>query len=330
MDPNSTFSPAPSVPLCAGISGLGHYAPERILTNFDLEKIVETSDEWIRTRTGIRQRHVVAEGESTADIAFHAAQKALEDAGIGASEIDLIIVATCTPDFQFPATAAIVQDKLGAHCAAFDLEAACSGFVYGLVVAAQFIASGAMKNVLVIGAEVMSRVVDWNDRNTAVLFGDGAGAAIVSAVPGEYGLRGFDLGANGAGGPLLKCSTRAEAGESGKVFQNGREVYKFAVHAMGESAHRALEKCGLSGDDVDLLVPHQANIRIIESAAKRLGMPMEKVFLNLQNYGNTSAASIPIALSEAKIKGHLKRDQHIVVVGFGAGLTWASGVLRWF
>ncbi len=330
MDSNSPFSPAPGAPLFAGISGLGHFAPERILTNFDLEKIVDTSDEWIRSRTGIKQRHIAADDESTADIAFQAAQKALEDAGIGASEIDLIIVATCTPDFQFPATAALVQHKLGANCAAFDLEAACSGFVYGLVVAAQFIASGAMKNVLVIGAEVMSRVVDWNDRNTAVLFGDGAGAAVVSAVPSEFGLRGFDLGANGSGGPLLKCSVRAEGGESGKVFQNGREVYKFAVHAMGESAHRALEKCGLTGNDVDWLVPHQANIRIIESAAKRLEMPMEKVFLNLQDYGNTSAASIPIALSEAKTKGLLQRGQYVVVVGFGAGLTWASGVLKWY
>jgi 3-oxoacyl-[acyl-carrier-protein] synthase-3 len=337
MDTFSPPSPATSPhrvasqsPIPAGIIGLGHYAPERILTNFDLEKIVETSDEWIRSRTGIAQRHLVAEGESTADIAYHAALSALADAKLSASEIDLIIVATCTPDFQFPATAAIVQDKLGAHCAAFDLEAACSGFVYGLVVASQFIASGAMRNVLVIGAEVMSRVVDWKDRNTAVLFGDGAGAAVVSGVPADFGLLGFDLGANGAGGPLLKCSVRAEGEESGKVFQNGREVYKFAVHAMGESAVRALGNCGLSGDDVDLLVPHQANIRIIESAAKRLGMPMEKVFLNLHDYGNTSAASIPIALSEAKVKGKLQRGDTVVVVGFGAGLTWASSVLKWF
>jgi 3-oxoacyl-[acyl-carrier-protein] synthase-3 len=316
--------------LQAGITGLGHYEPERILTNFDLEKIVDTNDEWIRSRTGIAQRHVVAEDQSTADIAFHAATKALENAGLGVDAIDLIIVCTSTPDYQFPATAAIVQDRLGAKCAAFDLEAACSGFVYGLVVASQFIATGAMRNVLVIGAEVMSRVVDWNDRNTAVLFGDGAGAAVVSPVPEGFGLLGFDLGANGSGGQLLKCAPRAERGETGKVFQNGREVYKFAVHAMGESAARALDKSGLSGDDVDLLVPHQANIRIIESAAKRLGMPMEKVFVNLQDYGNTSAASIPIALSEAKDKGHLQRGDTVVVVGFGAGLTWASGVLKWY
>lgn len=331
--PTTPTTPSAShsgVPTAAGIIGLGHYAPAKVLTNFDLEKMIETSDQWIRERTGIVQRHIVADDETTADIAFQAAQNALQDAGIEAGEIDLIIVATCTPDFQFPATAALVQDKLSAKCAAFDLEAACSGFVYGLVVAAQFIATGAMKNVLVIGAETMSRVVDWSDRNTAVLFGDGAGAAVVSAVPGEYGLRGFDLGANGAGGPLLKCGVRPDSKESGKVVQNGREVYKFAVHAMGESAHRALEKCGLSGDDVDLLVPHQANIRIIESAAKRLAMPMEKVFLNLQDYGNTSAASIPLALSEAKQKGRLKRGDTVVVVGFGAGLTWASGVLKWF
>ncbi len=328
--PTTPSAPAFRAPIAAGIIGLGHYAPAKVLTNLDLEKMIETSDQWIRERTGIAQRHIVAEGETTADIAFEAAKNALQDAGIDASAIDLIIVATCTPDFQCPATAALVQDKIGAKCAAFDLEAACSGFVYGLVVAAQFIATGAMKNVLVIGAETMSRVVDWSDRNTAVLFGDGAGAAVVSAVPAEYGLQGFDLGANGAGGPLLKCGVRPGENESGKVVQNGREVYKFAVHAMGESAHRALEKCGLSGEDVDLLVPHQANIRIIESAAKRLAMPMEKVFLNLQNYGNTSAASIPLALSEAKQKGRLKRGDTVVVVGFGAGLTWASGVLKWF
>ncbi len=322
---NGTLAPRGLVP--AGITGLGHFAPTRILTNFDLEKIVETNDEWIRSRTGIAQRHIISPGETTTDLAYQAALGALEDARIGAESLDLIIVATCTPDFYFPATAALVQDRLGARCAAFDLEAACSGFVYGLVVAAQFIASGAMKNVLVIGAEVMSRAVDWSDRNTAVLFGDGAGAAIVSAVPDEFGLLGFDLGADGAGGPLLRCGVGSE---DGKVVQNGREVYKFAVHAMGESAVRALDKCNLSGDDVDLLVPHQANIRIIESAAKRLGMPMERVFLNLQNYGNTSAASIPLALSEAKRDGHLKRGDTVVVVGFGAGLTWASGVLKWF
>jgi 3-oxoacyl-[acyl-carrier-protein] synthase-3 len=337
MDTISPLLPSPqnglSVPprsIPAGIIGLGHYEPSRILTNFDLEKMVETNDEWIRDRTGISQRHIVAEDESTADIAFNAAKKALENARIGADQIDLVIVATCTPDYQFPATAAIVQDRLGAKCAAFDLEAACSGFVYGVVVASQFIASGAMRNVLVIGAEVMSRVVDWTDRNTAILFGDGAGAAVISAVPNEYGLLGFDLGANGAGGQLLKCSTRTDRGENGKVFQNGREVYKFAVQTMGESAARALDKCGLSGDDVDLLVPHQANIRIIQSAAKRLGMPMEKVFVNLQNYGNTSAASIPIALSEASEKGHMQRGDTVVIVGFGAGLTWASSVLKWF
>lgn len=337
MDTQSTLYPAPRNGYIAprtlspaGITGLGHYVPERVLTNFDLEKIVETNDEWIRSRTGIKERHIVAEGESTADLAYEAAVAALQDANMGADEIDLIIVATCTPDFQFPATAALVQDRLGAKCAAFDLEAACSGFVYGLVVASQFIATGAMRNVLVIGAEVMSRVVDWTDRNTAVLFGDGAGAAVVSAVPHQFGLLGFDLGANGAGGPLLKCSVRAENGETAKVFQNGREVYKFAVHAMGESAVRALESCGLSGQDVDLLVPHQANIRIIESAAKRLEMPMEKVFLNLQDYGNTSAASIPLALSEAKAQGHLKQGDTVVVVGFGAGLTWASAALKWY
>ena len=314
----------------AAISGVGHFVPAKILTNFDLEKIVETNDEWIRSRTGIETRHIVAPDESLADLACGAAKNALHNANLDVSDIDLIIVATCTPDFLFPSTAATVQAQLGARCGAFDLSAACSGFVYGVVTASQFIATGAMKNVLVIGAEVMSRHVDWGDRNTCVLFGDGAGAAIISATnePGR-GLLAFDLGANGDGGPLLKCATKPTESENGKIFQNGREVYKFAVHVMGESAVRALGNAGLCGDDVDLLVPHQANIRIIESAAKRLGMPMEKVFVNLQKYGNTSAATIPIALSEAMQAGRIEEGQTVVLTGFGAGLTWASAVFRW-
>jgi 3-oxoacyl-[acyl-carrier-protein] synthase III len=317
----------------AGITGLGHYTPEKILSNSDLESIVETNDEWIRSRTGIEKRHIAAEGETLADLATKAAQAALADAGLSVDQIDLIIVATCTPDFLFPSTAATVQSQLGATCGAFDLEAACSGFVYSLVTASQFIATGAMKNVLVIGAEVMSRYVDWTDRNTCILFGDGAGAAVVSAVEDGFGLLGYDLGADGKGGPLLKCAAAthegAPPGDNGRIYQNGREVYKFAVHKMGESAVRALETCGLCGEDVDLLVPHQANIRIIQSAAERLGMPMEKVFVNLQNYGNTSAATIPIALSEAKAQGRIHAGDTVVAVGFGAGLTWASAVLKW-
>ena len=319
---------APKTLVQAGIIGLGHRVPDRIVPNAELEAIVETSDEWIRSRTGIEERRVVAPGETLADLCESAARSALRDADLSVLDIDLIIVATCTPDNFFPSTAAQVQNALGARCGAFDLEAACSGFVYALTCASQFIATGVMKNILVIGGEVMSRYVDWTDRNTCILFGDGAGAAVVSAAPDGFGLIGFDLGADGSGGPLLQCPVPL-GGNKAHIFQNGREVYKFAVEQMGASAVRALQSCGLGGEDVDLLVPHQANIRIIESAAKRLKMPMDKVFVNLQKYGNTSAATIPIALSEARQKGRIQSGDTIVLVGFGAGLTWASAVLKW-
>ena len=312
----------------AGIIGLGHYVPERVLANADLEKMVETSNEWIVERTGIRERRIVAPDQTLTDLAENAARAALRNANLEIEQIDLIIVATCTPEWLFPSTSAMLQNRLGATCGAFDLGAACSGFVYGIVTASQFIATGAMKNVLVVGAEVMSRYVNWEDRNTCVLFGDGAGAAVVSQVESGYGLMGHDVGANGGGGPLLRCGI-LDKSDDGKIYQNGREVYKFAVKVMGESATRALNSCDLTGDDVDLMVPHQANIKIIESAAKRLKMPMERVFVNLQNYGNTSAASIPIALSEAHAQGRLKKGDTLVLTGFGAGLTWASAVLKW-
>ena len=312
----------------AGLIGLGHYVPDRVLSNADLEKLVDTSNEWIVERTGIRERRIVAPDQSLADIAENAARAALNNANLTIDQIDLIIVATCTPEWLFPSTAATLQNRLGAKCGAFDLGAACSGFVYGVVTASQFIATGAMRNVLVIGAEVMSRYVNWEDRNTCILFGDGAGAAVVSAVEDGYGLLGHDVGANGGGGPLLRCGILDKT-DDGKIYQNGREVYKFAVRVMGESATRALQSCGMTGDDVDVMVPHQANIKIIESAAKRLNMPMEKVFVNLQKYGNTSAASIPIALSEANAQGRLKAGETLVLTGFGAGLTWASAVIKW-
>ncbi len=321
---------APSKTLIpVGISGVGHRVPDRILSNADLEKMVDTSDQWIRERTGIQERRIVAQGETLADLCEDAARNALENAGLSALDLDLIIVATSTPDNLFPSTAATVQHALGAKCGAFDMEAACSGFVYALITASQFIATGVMKNVLVIGGEVMSRYVDWTDRNTCILFGDGAGAAVVSATEEGYGLLGFDLGADGGGGELLHCAVVPNEKSNAKIFQNGRAVYKFAVHQMGESAVRALDSCGLKGDDVNVLVPHQANIKIIESAAKRLKMPMDKVFVNLQKYGNTSAATIPIALSEARAQGRIQRGNTVVLVGFGAGLTWASAVLKW-
>jgi 3-oxoacyl-[acyl-carrier-protein] synthase-3 len=337
--------------VAAGITGLGFYVPERVLTNDDLTALgVETNDEWIRSRTGIRERHIAADGEGTADLAEHAARRALEDAGLTPDDVQLIIVATCTPDYQFPSTASLLQDRLGCTCAAFDLGAACSGFVYALVTAQQFIATGALKTVLIVGAEAMSRIVDWSDRSTCVLFGDGAGAAVVQAVDPGYGVLSFDLGSDGSGGELLKVVIGDEPVTSGlvipepgretgselpqstsrrKIFQNGREVYRFAVNIMGESAVRTLDKVGINSADVDLFVPHQANVRIIDAAAKRLSLPSEKVFVNVDKYGNTSAASVAIALAEAREQGRIKPGDLIVTVGFGAGLTWASAVMRW-
>lgn len=332
--PVALHRPLPSL-RSAAITGLGAYLPEKVLTNADLEKLVDTNDEWIRSRTGIAERRIAADNEFTADLAEKAARAALKDAGVAPSEVQLVIVATCTPDYQFPATAALLQHRLGCTAAAFDLEAACSGFVYGLVVAQQFIATGAVDTVLVVGAEVMSRILDWNDRNTCVLFGDGAGAAVVQAAPQGYGVIGIDLGANGAGGELLKVEIDPKDAEGvscatpRKIYQNGKEVYRFAVNVIGESAVRAAQNASLEPSKVDLLVPHQANIRIIESAAKRMGLPMEKVFVNVHKYGNTSAASIPIALCEARDEGRLKHDDNIVIVGFGAGLTWAGAAIKW-
>ncbi len=345
---STSASTLTDLPFRAGISGLGFYVPERRLSNADLCAFLDTNDEWIRSRTGIRERRVAAPHETTASLAEAAARRALEDALLSPAEVQMIIVATCTPDYQFPSTASLLQERLGASCAAFDMGAACSGFVYALVTAAQFVQSGAVENVLVVGAEVMSRVINWSDRATAILFGDGAGAAVVSRVPKNCGVLGFDLGSDGAGGPLLKLPIAGEPAplhlpldqdqdqEDGPcalsprvIFQNGREVYRFAVHVMGESALRALEKCRIAPAEVDLFVPHQANVRIIDAAAKRLELPPEKVFVNVDKYGNTSAASVPIALCEAREQGLVKAGSTVVMVGFGAGLTWATAVVRW-
>jgi 3-oxoacyl-[acyl-carrier-protein] synthase-3 len=327
----------------SAITGLGSYVPERVVTNHELETLVDTSDEWIFSRTGIRERHIAGEDESTADLAEKAARAALQDAGVTPDQVQLIIVATCTADASFPSTAALLQDRLQCTCAAFDLSAACSGFVYALVTAHQFIATGAADTILVVGAEAMSRVVDWTDRNTCVLFGDGAGAAVVQAAPIGAGLLGFDLGSDGSGGELLKVETCQAPGPANhianhgpggtggtrRIVQNGREVYRFAVNVMGASAVRAVENAGLTSADIDVFVPHQANIRIIEAAAKRLGMPMEQVFVNVGKYGNTSAASIPIALCEAREQGAIREGDTVAMVGFGGGLTWASCVMKW-
>ena len=323
-----------------GIIGIGSFAPEKILTNKDLEQIVDTSDEWISERTGIKVRHIVADGENTSDIAAKAAERALKDAGLTADDIDLIVVATATPDMLFPSTACLVQNQLkAAKVAAYDLAAGCSGFMYAIVTASQFIKTGLYKHVLVIGAESLSRILDWTDRNTCVLFGDGAGAVVLGEVPEGYGILGSNLGSDGSGGDLLCLpaggTSRPATEETVRdrlhfVHMAGNEVFKFAVKVMGEAALNALEHAQIDTSEVDWLIPHQANIRIIQSAAKRLKMPMEKVIVNVDKYGNTSSASIPIALEEAIHDGRIKSGQVITMVGFGAGLTWASAVMRWY
>ncbi|MFW6264598.1 MAG: beta-ketoacyl-ACP synthase III [Bacillota bacterium] len=322
----------------ATITGIGKYVPPKVLTNSDLEKMVDTSDEWIRSRTGIIERHIVEDDVSTSDIAYEAALKALEDSNITAEDLDLIIVATVTADMAFPATACIIQERLGAKKAAtFDLEAGCSGFVYSLAVGAQFIESGLYENVLVIGAETLSKITDWEDRSTCVLFGDGAGAAVLQPAD-KGGMLSFDLGADGSGGKSLYLPAGGSLSPSSKttieekkhfIKMEGNQVFKFAVKTMGQASINAIEKAGLKPEDVDLLVPHQANTRIIDAAANRLNLGEDKVFVNLPYYGNTSSASVPIALVEAREAGLIKDGDIIVLVAFGAGLTWASTVIQW-
>ncbi|MFD0587868.1 beta-ketoacyl-ACP synthase III [Paenibacillus sp. GCM10027627] len=322
-----------------GIIGTGKYVPERIITNQQLEQMVETNDEWIVTRTGIKERRMAAEAEATSDLAYHASKMAIEAAGITAEDIDLIIVSTITPDMFFPATACLLQDKLGASkAAAFDLSAACSGFIYGLATASNMIATGMYKHVLVVGAETLSRITDYTDRNTCILFGDGAGAVVLGPVKEGRGFRAFELGADGSGGELLKVSgggSRLPASEDSLaskqhyIHMAGNDVFKFAVRIMGSAAEDALEKAGLTKEDIDLLVPHQANIRIIQSAMNRLNLPENKAMINLDKYGNMSAASIPVALAEAVEQNRVKEGDCLVFVGFGGGLTWGASVLIW-
>jgi 3-oxoacyl-[acyl-carrier-protein] synthase III len=306
----------------AGIVGIGRYLPEKILTNADLEKMIDTSDEWIRTRTGIQERRIASDEVDTSDMAYEASLKALKDAGLTAEDLDLIIVATVTPDHPFPSVACMIQEKLGAKkAAAFDLSAACAGFMYGMITAQQFIEGGAYKHVLVVGVEKLSKIVNWEDRNTAVLFGDGAGAVVMGPVSEGRGILAFELGADGTGAKHLY--------QDEYIFMNGREVFKFAVRQMGESSINVLEKAGLSKEDVDFLIPHQANIRIMESARQRLELPEEKMSKTVHLYGNTSAASIPISIVEELENGKIKEDDVIVMVGFGGGLTWGAIVMRW-
>jgi 3-oxoacyl-[acyl-carrier-protein] synthase-3 len=309
------------------------------MTNDDMAQIVDTSDEWIRTRTGIGQRYMVSDGESCSTLAIRAAKEALVRSGVAAWQLDLIIVATATPDYLFPSTACLVQEALGAqHAGAFDLQAACSGFIYGLSTATQFIRSGAYRNVLVIGSEALTPFIDWEDRRTCVLFGDGAGAVVVQACDQRMGLISFVLGAQGAGKELIMlpaggsrapASLETIAARDHYIHMNGNEVYQFAVRTMSDNALEAINKAGMTRDEIDLVIPHQANLRIIESVAKRLDMPMSKVYVNIDRFGNTSAASIPIALSEAVARGCLHEGQHVLFVAFGAGLTSAAAVVRW-
>ena len=323
----------------AGILGTGYYLPEKILTNFDLEKIVETSDEWIVERTGIKERRIAEDDVPMSDLAMKAAENALADAGVAAEELDLIIVATLTSDRIIPSTACMLQNRLGAtHAAAFDLSAACSGFAYAASVAAQFIETGAYKKALVIGAETLSKYINWEDRNTCVLFGDGAGAAVLGQVEEGYGILSFDLGSDGSGGDAIQIPSSGSLMPVSKesidqrlnlIHMNGRDVFKFAVKAMGRTVKNSLAKIDMSQEKIDWLVPHQANIRIIESAAKRLAMPMDKVIVNIHKYGNMSAACIPIALAEAAAEKRFKKGDIIALSGFGAGLTWASCIIRW-
>jgi len=321
------------------VVGWGKYVPPRVLTNDDLARSVDTSDDWIHTRTGITERRIAGDGETTASMAIKAAQQALEVASFNPSQLDLIIVATVTPDYLFPSTACLVQDALGAaRAAAFDLSAGCSGFIYGLSVATSLIAAGVYQNVLVIGAETLSRITDWTDRATCVLFGDGAGAVFLQANGAAGGVLSTVLGADGSGGDLLwlpaggsrePASHRTVAEGLHRIKMRGREVFRFAVRVMPAATRQVLEQAGLTLSDMKLVIPHQANQRIIEASARSLGLSPEAVFSNLEWYGNTSAASIPIALCEAAEQGRVQRDDLVVCVGFGAGLTWGAAAIRW-
>lgn len=321
------------------ILGWGKSLPERVLTNQDLEKMVDTSDEWIRTRTGIRERRLAGPETAASDLALEAAREALATAGLEAAKVDLVIVATVTPDMAFPATACLVQSALGASCAAaFDLEAGCSGFLYALAVGREFIASGTYDYVLIIGVDILSRITNWKDRNTCVLFGDGAGAVVLGPAPAGEGILSTYLGSDGTGGELLslpaggsRCPLDADSLGQGLqyIHMNGPEVFKFAVRVMGDAALQALERAGLDLSQVTYLVPHQANLRIIDAAARRLKLPAERVLVNLDRYGNMSSASIPVALAEAAEAGRFRPGDVLVLVGFGAGLTWGASVVRW-
>jgi 3-oxoacyl-[acyl-carrier-protein] synthase-3 len=324
--------------LAISITGLGAHVPERVVTNDELSTMMDTSDEWIRERTGIRERRIADPQEALSDLCLPAARDALADAGLDGSEIDLIVVATVTPDMAFPSTGAILADLLGApDAAAYDLSAGCTGFMYALAQAYGMLAAGLAQKALVVGGDVLSRVLDWSDRSTAVLFGDGAGAVVLERT-GDGGFLGFELGADGSGGPQLylpaggsrtPASAESVAGKQHFVQMNGREVFKFATRVLVTSAKAVLAECGRTIEEVDVYVPHQANVRIIEHARVRLGIPEAKTVVDVDRYGNTSSGSIPLALADAKAEGRLQPGRLVLMTGMGAGLTWGSGLIEW-
>ncbi len=321
-----------------GIVGVGFHVPEKILTNRDLEKMVETSDEWIRTRTGIVERRIAEKGTGVSDLSAKAAEKALQNAGVKAEDLDLIVMATTTPDMPLPSAACLVQEKIGAkNAAAFDLAAACAGFVYGLVTAEQFIKSGSYRTVLVIGADLISSFIDWTDRGTCILFGDGAGAVVLKEVS-TGGILSSVLGSDGryadllkicAGGSKTPASAESVANKGHKLQMNGGDVFKLAVRGMSDALIQALSKAGLKKEEIACFIPHQANQRIIDAVSERLGVPKEKVFVNLQKYGNTSSASCAIALCEAVAEGKIKKKDKVALATFGSGLVWGALVMEW-
>jgi len=325
--------------LPAGIIATGSYVPPRVLTNLELESMVDTSDEWIRTRTGIIERRIADSDAATSDLALAAARAALESAGVDAADLDLIVIATVTPDMFFPCTASIVQQALAAsRAAAFDILVGCTGFVYGLATVGSLIASGAYRCALVLGAEALSKITDWQDRGSCVLFGDAAGAVVMAPVEQGHGILSYSLGNDGsdadalkipAGGSRMPASEETVAKRLHYLTMNGPEVFKFAVRSMTESAEVAVARAGISMKDIDVVIPHQANLRIIDAAARRLNIPYERFIRNLDRYGNTSAASIPLALDETVREGRIHSGDHILLSSFGAGLSWATMVLRW-
>ena len=316
------------------ITGVGAYVPDRVLTNDELSTLVDTSDEWIMARTGIRERRIAAPEEALTDLALPAARAALAQAHVDAKDVDLLVCATVTPDMMFPTSSALLADELGApDAAAYDLLAGCTGFMYALVQAYGMMAAGLAQRALVVGGDVLSRILDWTDRSTLILFGDGAGAVVLERVE-QPGFIGFELGADGGGGIHLSLpgsgSRRMEdAVGNGFVHMNGREVFKFATRVLVASAQAVLERCGVSVDEVDVYVPHQANVRIMDHAAEKLGIPRERMIVNVDRYGNTSSGSIPLALADAQHEGRLKKGDLVLMTGMGAGLTWGSGLMEW-